>query len=168
MRSSAAVPVENIPGIVKAIPGSGENRSPSRRNRCSPSARNPVHLHPGTLFTFAPESFSPSPGIRNRDGEFVDPPVTREGLMETWEAGWSHVFATLEPPSDADLGRTVTIRGAASGKYVSQEPFWLRAARTVGEGLYARRKPREPPGQSSGRCPPRRDFRTASISSNRP
>jgi hypothetical protein len=62
--SSAAVPVENIPGIVKAIPGSGENRSPSRRNRCSPSARNPVRLHPGTLFTFTPESFSPSPGIR--------------------------------------------------------------------------------------------------------
>jgi hypothetical protein len=66
--SSAAVPVENIPGIVKAIPGSGENRSPSRRNRCSPSARNPVRLHPGTLFTFTPESFSPSPGIRTSPG----------------------------------------------------------------------------------------------------
>jgi RNA-directed DNA polymerase len=64
MMSSAAVPVKNIPGIVKAIPGSGENRSPSRRNRCSPSARNPVRLHPGMLFTFTPESFSPSPGIR--------------------------------------------------------------------------------------------------------
>src|SRR5712692_164140 len=64
MMSCAAVPVENIPGIVKAIPGWGENRSPSRRNRCSPSARNPVRLHPGTLFTFTPESFSPSPGIR--------------------------------------------------------------------------------------------------------
>jgi hypothetical protein len=64
MMSSATVPVENIPGIVKAIPGSGENRSPSRRNRCSPSARNPVRLHPGIVFTFTPESFSPSPGIR--------------------------------------------------------------------------------------------------------
>src|SRR5437764_9739127 len=62
--SSAAVPVENIPGIVKAIPGSGENHSPSRRNHCSPSARNPVRLHPGIVFTFTPESFSPSPGIR--------------------------------------------------------------------------------------------------------
>jgi hypothetical protein len=66
MMSSAAVPVENIPGIVKAIPGFGENRSPSHRNRCSPSARNPVRLHPGTLFTFTPESLSHSPGIRNR------------------------------------------------------------------------------------------------------
>src|SRR5260370_21290587 len=64
MMSSATVPVENIPGIVKAIPGSGENRSPSRRNHCSPSARNPVRLHPGIVFTFPPESFSPSSGIR--------------------------------------------------------------------------------------------------------
>jgi hypothetical protein len=59
--SSAAVPVKNIPGIVKAIPGSGENRSPSRRNRW-----NPVRLHPGVVFAFAPESFSPCPGIRNK------------------------------------------------------------------------------------------------------
>src|SRR5438132_13786535 len=64
MMSSATVPLQNIPGIVKAIPGSGENCSPSPRNRCSPSARNPVRLHPGILFTFTPESFSPSPGIR--------------------------------------------------------------------------------------------------------
>jgi hypothetical protein len=55
---------KNIPGIVKAIPGPGENRSPSRRNRCSPSARNPVRLHPGIVFTIAPESFSPCSGIR--------------------------------------------------------------------------------------------------------
>lgn len=75
MMSSAAVPAENFPGIVKAIPGSGENRSPSRRNRCSPSARNPVRLRAGTLFTFAPESFSPSPGIRIQLGA-ADLPVT--------------------------------------------------------------------------------------------
>ena len=50
---------------------------------------------------------------RNRDGEFVDPPATREALIELWEEGWSHVFHALEPLSDADLGRTVTIRGEA-------------------------------------------------------
>ncbi len=48
---------------------------------------------------------------RNRDSEFVDPPATRKALMELWEEGWSHVFHALEPLSDADLGRTVTIRG---------------------------------------------------------
>ena len=50
---------------------------------------------------------------RNRDSEFVDPPVIRAALLEVWEAGWGLVFAALEPLTDADLGRTVTIRGEA-------------------------------------------------------
>lgn len=48
---------------------------------------------------------------RKRDSEFVDPPATREALMKRWEEGWACVFRALEPLSDADLGRTVTIRG---------------------------------------------------------
>jgi hypothetical protein len=48
---------------------------------------------------------------RNRDAEFVEPPATREALLRTWEDGWASVFAALEPLGDADLGRTVTIRG---------------------------------------------------------
>lgn len=48
---------------------------------------------------------------RNRDGEFVDPPSSREALMQLWEESWAHVFAALEPLSDADLVRQVTIRG---------------------------------------------------------
>ncbi len=50
---------------------------------------------------------------RNRDGEFVDPPQTRAALLAEWEGGWSRVFAALEPLTDADLGRTITIRGEA-------------------------------------------------------
>jgi hypothetical protein len=50
---------------------------------------------------------------RNRDSEFVDPPATREALVGLWEESWSHVFHALEPLSDSDLGRTVTIRGEA-------------------------------------------------------
>lgn len=50
---------------------------------------------------------------RNRDTEFEEPPATREGLMQVWQAGWERVFGALEPLSDADLGRTVTIRGEA-------------------------------------------------------
>ncbi len=50
---------------------------------------------------------------RNRDSEFVDPPATRKALLEEWENGWSWVFQALEPLTDADLGRTVTIRGEA-------------------------------------------------------
>jgi len=50
---------------------------------------------------------------RNRDGEFVDPPSTREALMREWEQGWACVFSAIEPLTDADLERTVTIRGEA-------------------------------------------------------
>lgn len=48
---------------------------------------------------------------RHRDTEFMDAPASREALMQIWEDGWSHVFTALEPLSDADLSRTVTIRG---------------------------------------------------------
>ena len=48
---------------------------------------------------------------RNRDSEFVEPPATRAELMAAWEDGWSRVWAALEPLSDDDLGRTITIRG---------------------------------------------------------
>jgi hypothetical protein len=48
---------------------------------------------------------------RNRDSEFVEPPATREALLERWESGWKVVFDAIEPLTDADLTRTVTIRG---------------------------------------------------------
>lgn len=47
---------------------------------------------------------------RNRDTEFEEPPKTRAALMELWERGWKYVFDALEPLTDADLTRTVTIR----------------------------------------------------------
>src|SRR5438128_4672240 len=48
---------------------------------------------------------------RNRDGEFVAPPATREELMRLWKQGWDLVFSALEPLSDSDLIRKITIRG---------------------------------------------------------
>jgi Protein of unknown function (DUF1572) len=48
---------------------------------------------------------------RNRDGEFEQAPTNRPELMSMWETGWQCVFDAIEPLSDADLGRTVTIRG---------------------------------------------------------
>jgi hypothetical protein len=50
---------------------------------------------------------------RNRDGEFEEPPATRAALLATWESGWSSVFSALRPLTEADLTRTVTIRGEA-------------------------------------------------------
>ena len=48
---------------------------------------------------------------RNRDSEFVDPAGTRVELMKMWNEGWDRVFSALEPLSDSDLERKVTIRG---------------------------------------------------------
>ena len=50
---------------------------------------------------------------RDRDSEFEDAPTTRNELMKLWEAGWNCVFTALEPLSDEDLGRSITIRGQA-------------------------------------------------------
>ncbi len=50
---------------------------------------------------------------RDRDSEFVDPPPTREALLQHWTEGWTFLFTALEPLSEADLGRTITIRGEA-------------------------------------------------------
>lgn len=50
---------------------------------------------------------------RNRDSEFVDPAPTRQALLADWEDGWSRLFSALEPLTDDDLDRTVTIRGEA-------------------------------------------------------
>jgi hypothetical protein len=48
---------------------------------------------------------------RDRDSEFMNPPAGREALMKLWEEGWAHLFRAIEPLTDADLTRTVTIRG---------------------------------------------------------
>ena len=53
---------------------------------------------------------------RDRDAEFLEPdlvgpPPGRGDIMETWERGWAVVFASLGLLTDADLGRTVRVRG---------------------------------------------------------
>jgi uncharacterized damage-inducible protein DinB len=48
---------------------------------------------------------------RDRDAEFSNPPATREALLQLWENGWQCVLGTLESLSEADLGRTIAIRG---------------------------------------------------------
>ncbi len=50
---------------------------------------------------------------RNRDTEFIDPPTTRQAINTLWQDGWSYAFKALEPLSEKDLSRTVSIRGEA-------------------------------------------------------
>lgn len=49
---------------------------------------------------------------RNRDAEFeITAADTQPALMQRWESGWAALFSALEPLSEADLARTVRIRG---------------------------------------------------------
>jgi hypothetical protein len=50
---------------------------------------------------------------RDRDSEFETPPKSREELLAMWEAGWQLAFDALAPLTDADLSRTIYIRGEA-------------------------------------------------------
>lgn len=50
---------------------------------------------------------------RNRDAEFEDPPASRVDLLALWERGWECLFHALDPLTDADLSRTITVRGEA-------------------------------------------------------
>lgn len=48
---------------------------------------------------------------RDRDAEFDNPTtLTREALLARWESGWACLFAAIDPLTEADLDRTVTIR----------------------------------------------------------
>jgi uncharacterized damage-inducible protein DinB len=49
---------------------------------------------------------------RNRDSEFEEEDAdTKEALLARWEAGWRLLFAALDPLTEDDLQKTVTIRG---------------------------------------------------------
>jgi len=50
---------------------------------------------------------------RHRDGEFEAPPQTRADLMALWDAGWKVCFDSLASLTEADLSRTIRIRGEA-------------------------------------------------------
>ena len=54
---------------------------------------------------------------RMRDREFEDPGQTRDQLLAEWEHGWKCLFDALSPLSDADLQRTVVIRGEPHSVY---------------------------------------------------
>ena len=48
---------------------------------------------------------------RNRDGEFIDDFPDRAACIAFWDSAWAKVFAELGKLSDADLFKTITIRG---------------------------------------------------------
>ncbi len=48
---------------------------------------------------------------RDRESEFAARPAAREDLRSSWDSGWKALEGALASLTDADLGRSVTIRG---------------------------------------------------------
>ena len=48
---------------------------------------------------------------RDRESEFAAVPATRQELRARWDEGWAVLLGALSSLTDADLSRTVTIRG---------------------------------------------------------
>jgi len=93
---------------------------------------------------------------RNREDEFQARSVTKAELLAHWEEGWSSLFMALGALDDADLGRTVTIRGQALGVDEALHRSLAHTSYHVGQVIYAARALRGsawrflsiPPGQS--------------------
>jgi hypothetical protein len=70
--------------------------------------------HVGGNFTSRFTDFLSSDGEkpwRNRDTEFSEGPFTRAEVDELWTSGWNVLMTELGKLTDADMERTVTIRG---------------------------------------------------------
>jgi hypothetical protein len=93
---------------------------------------------------------------RDRDGEFLlTERDTRAELLAAWERGWAALFDTLERLGEADLGKSVTIRGESHRVPQALLRGLSHAAYHVGQILYLARlwRPESPwltvaPGQS--------------------
>ncbi len=73
---------------------------------------------------------------RNRDSEFEAPPTTRAEVMALWDEGWNPVFATLDTLTEADLVRTITIRGEAHSVMQAIHRFETHFVYHAGQIIY--------------------------------
>jgi len=74
---------------------------------------------------------------RNRDEEFRPRrDVSRAEVMEKWNEGWAVLLAALEPLKDADLSRTVVIRGENSHVHDALHRLLAHTSYHVGQIVY--------------------------------
>ncbi len=94
---------------------------------------------------------------RNRDNEFIlSDDDTRERLLAAWEAGWSALLGALQGMGEADLLKTITIRGEPHTALQAIDRSLTHTSYHVGQIVYlSRLLTREgwrwitiPPGQS--------------------
>jgi hypothetical protein len=74
---------------------------------------------------------------RDRDSEFQPRPnISRSELLETWNAGWKTLFDAVAPLTDADLVRTVTIRGETFFVHETLQRLLAHTSYHVGQIVY--------------------------------
>jgi uncharacterized damage-inducible protein DinB len=76
---------------------------------------------------------------RKRDEEFEGRTVTRAELLAHWERGWAPLLDTLSTLTDADLERTVTIRGQPLRVHEALHRSLAHVSYHVGQAVYASR-----------------------------
>lgn len=70
---------------------------------------------------------------RERDDEFAVRTVPVDEIIERWDAGWGVLEAALAELSDADLGRTITVRGVELSVVEALERSLAHTAYHVGQ-----------------------------------
>ncbi|HEY8258522.1 MAG TPA: DUF1572 family protein [Gemmatimonadales bacterium] len=94
---------------------------------------------------------------RKRDEEFETRTVTRAELLTHWERGWTALIDTVNTLTDADLAKTVTIRGQPLRVDEALHRSLAHVSYHVGQIVYVARGLRGdswrflsiPPGQSA-------------------
>ena len=94
---------------------------------------------------------------RDRDSEFLARDVTRTELLAKWNDGWQVLFQALTDLNDADLDRTVTIRGQPLSVAQALHRSLAHTSYHVGQVVYVAKSLRGtdwrylsiPPGQSA-------------------
>jgi len=86
---------------------------------------------------------------RNRDQEFeLEAGVTREQLMQRWEAGWNCVFDALVSLKSSDVTQTVYIRGQAHSVIQALQRALAHYAYHIGQIVYLAKHIRKAEWQS--------------------
>ena len=73
---------------------------------------------------------------RHRDEEFDERSVTREALLEKWNAGWGVLLQTLETLADDQVHARVTIRGQTMSVHEALTRSLAHLSSHVGQIVY--------------------------------
>jgi hypothetical protein len=100
---------------------------------------------------------------RRREEEFASTGPGRQQLLEHWESGWRILFDSLSALTDADLEKTVTIRGEKHSVHQALHRSLAHASYHVGQIVYAAKGLRGPAWTYLSIPPSQSDVFTAKV-----